>query len=409
MDTCSGPSAVLLAANQRLRQLRETLQAERAAGEEANGRSSLIPAAPQTNWPGLLAALPPHLGWESAALTAVLRPLSPPTPAHDPFSPAGGVGKTAVSQPIAPRPADIKLYPDIALGMLRTGGTAVGRLWLLCHHLDPFRSGKLRIDILTQKLTSKTSPTRLCGKRHLRNLLREGEGVYWTRDKYHLWLRSTARVALALGVTRLTGWPVALPTAVLLGPIGDFRAHLYAAFHSGRTKAPDSAGLTTPIARATLTGLSGVGRSSQRNYEMRLGLRAQANFAVGEAVTEVGQEEQGWRRGAALFTLADHKGKQGKQGKLYLAWQLPNSYAGKHQRRPKGRQKRINRQLKDLVMQGMPGNAAAVIETRTPERVYFPDGKRAAQSAAARPEGDHYWRAGAGRVWRRMGGGAIVN
>ncbi|MBK7180927.1 MAG: hypothetical protein IPH82_27750 [Chloroflexi bacterium] len=207
-------------------------------------------------------------------------------------------------------------------------------MWLICRHLD--REGRaLRIDNIIQSLTTKSSAQYLCGKRQLRNLLRAGEGVYWTRDKERLWLRSAARVAAALGVERLTGQPVALPLSALLSGIGAFRAHLYAAFHSGRAKS-EARRSTMPIARDTLAGLSGVGRTSQRSYEARVGIQPLANFAIGEAATERGQEERAWRQGQALFTLQDYDGQQGRQGKTYLAWQLPNSYTGQHALRPKG-------------------------------------------------------------------------
>ncbi|MBK9051459.1 MAG: hypothetical protein IPL78_11245 [Chloroflexi bacterium] len=61
---------------------------------------------------------------------------------------------------------------------------------------------------------------------------------------------------------------------------------------------------------------------------------------------------------------------------------MPNSYLGQHQHQPKGRQKRINRELKDLVMQGMPGNVEERAETH-PEKRYYPHGKEAARVAAA--------------------------
>jgi hypothetical protein len=76
----------------------------------------------------------------------------------------------------------------------------------------------------------------------VRNLLREGEGVYWTITPHGpdgrawLWLRSAAKVAYNLGVERLTGRPVALSLDALVNGIGRFRAELYAAFHSGRVK-----------------------------------------------------------------------------------------------------------------------------------------------------------------------------
>jgi hypothetical protein len=130
----------------------------------------------------------------------------------------------------------VKLYPDIGLGMLRREQTAAGRLWLMLRFLDREGSGQLRVDIIRDQLATRNSDLYLCGKRQLRNLLRAGDGLYWTRDAERVWLHSAARVAASLGVAQLTGRPVALPLTALLQGIGAFRAHLYAAFHSGRAK-----------------------------------------------------------------------------------------------------------------------------------------------------------------------------
>lgn len=396
MDVDPQPSATLLAANERLAQLRATLAAERL-DEAPNGRfapRTPLPATP--DWSRLVAELPPHLGWENGQVIAGLRgsvAQSPPDPTATLLVCARGEGKGKTAVAPQARQDSVKLYPDLALGMLRTGETAVGRLWLLLRHLDQPGCGKVRVDLVIQQLTTKTSPLHLCGKRQLRNLLRAGDGIYWTRDRQYVWLRSTAKVAHALGVEQLTGWPVALPLAVLLGGIGDFRAHLYAAFHSGRAKETDAPNATRPIARATLVNLTGVGRSSQRTYEMRLNLRVQANFAVGETVNRLKQEERAWQHGRAAFQLIDSLGKQGRPGQTYLAWQLPNSYAGQHRRLPKGRQKRINRQLKDLVMQGIPGNDGHAVVKQSPEQRYCANGKLAAQQANRRANQDFYWHA----------------
>jgi hypothetical protein len=51
-----------------------------------------------------------------------------------------------------------------------------------------------------------------------------------------------------------------------------------------------------PIARDTLADLSGVGESSQRAYEARLRLRPQANYAIGEVLTENNKEERASQR-----------------------------------------------------------------------------------------------------------------
>jgi hypothetical protein len=400
-----------------------------------------------------IAALPDHLGWESQAFTAVMRRrqqeaghagndqgwIAQPSDPSRPGLGEGevtGVGDTAVAGLAAvnnshdpdakgrqssvgqsPRSAIshsaskdwVKLYPDIGLGMLRRELAAPGRLWLMLRYLDKEGSGTLRIDITGQQLTRKDSPLRLYSRRQLRNLLQAGNGVYWTRDKEHIWLRSAAKVAGALGVERLTGRPVALPITALLDGIGSFRAHLYAAFHSGRTKETPYGEQAAPIARETLAGLSGVGRSSQRAYEQQTGVEVQANFAVGEAATEENQENRAWKQGQALFELKDCCGRQGRKGKSYLAWQLPNSYVGQHQRRPKGRQKRINRELKDLVTEGTPGNVGGTGGTRSVEKVYYPNGKVAAQAYGRDPGREMYWRrqrTGNGRfeMWQQLGG-----
>ena len=186
--------------------------------------------------------------------------------------------------------------------------------------------------------------------------------------------------------------PVAIPLKALLAGIGTFRAHLYGAFHSGRIKVSSQGKQAAPIARDTLAGLSGVGRSSQRAYEARVGLQVQSNFAVGHLSTQENREKHAWTQGQALFELKDYHGQQGKKGRTYLAWQLPNSYSGQHQHRPKGRQKRINRELNDLVMKGMPGNVEGTDETQMPEKIYFPNGKLAAKAYDRAPERDFYWK-----------------
>ena len=153
-----------------------------------------------------------------------------------------------------------------------------------------------------------------------------------------------------------------------------------------------------------------MGRSSQRAYEARLGLPVQAHFAVGEVADPAGQQASAWRHGRALFLFKDHRGRQGRRGATYLAWQLPNSYRGLHAQQPQGRQKRINRQLKDLVMQGMPGNVEAAGDLSRPGRAYYPNGKLAAKAFNRDPQGEVYWpqsppRRGRFVLWQRLGSG----
>lgn len=422
------PSPALLEAQERLEQLRNKIQ----AGKKAPDRDAL-PAGqtadhrPDRNSVGAgvavtaseLGTLPPHLGWFSQAVTEAVRADRRRRAANEPNGEKGLPDQEIGTISHPPENSDrapqnrsfqpgncptVKVYPDIALGMLRQGEAAPGRIWLLLRYLDQEGRGWLRIDIVKDKLTSKTSKLRICGWRQLRKLLNGGEGIFWARDNDRIWLRSVARVAAALEVERLTGKPVATAVAGLLQGMGDARAHLYASFHSGRVKesAPGPGGM--PVARATLERVTGVCRRSQRAYEQRAGIEVQHNFAIGELDSLAEAQQRAWQQGYALFKLKDYRGQQGRKGDDYLAWQIPNSYSGCQRQLPKGRQRRINRELADLFVREMTGNSKRAYEKR-----YFANGKLAAEIYNRDPRRDLYWPGpktarGRHRVWRIMAG-----
>ncbi|MBP8003024.1 MAG: hypothetical protein KA314_19275 [Chloroflexi bacterium] len=436
----AAPSLALIEANRRLQkqqaQARSARQAEGWQGEHSSlgeVRSRMQPESAAA----IIATLPDHLGWGSAPMTALLRRRGQQKskPVAGESGREGNSGEGAAADQTNDHDLEgqgerevvslyandllntlasgdwVKLYPDIGLGMLRREMTAPGRLWLMLRAIDKEGQGSIPIERAKELLVKESSPLRLCGQRQWRNLLREGDGVFWIRDREQIWLKSVAKVAFALGVERLTGQPVGLSVTALLAGIGAFRAHLYTAFHSGRSKESVRGRQAMPIARVTLAGLSGVGASSQRAYEKQTKLKVQANFAVGEVATEENRENRAWVQGQAVFELTDYRGQQGRKGETYLAWQLPNSYLGQHQHRPKGRQKRINRELKDLVMQGMPGNVEERADTH-PEKRYYPNGKEAGRGRGRGrgQESDVYWQQQRTRkrqfvLWQQMGNG----
>lgn len=427
-EQTSSLSSALLAANQKLLSLRahmQALQAQRQADDAAklpaaNMPGAKLPAMPAAapNVPAAIAALPAHLGWGSHTLTAVARrrqqglvqsPASswePPPPAPMPDS---------LPAPAIPAPPDtLVLYPDMALAMLRQEMTAPGRLWLLLRHLDTDGRGWLHIDLVKERLTTRDAPLRICGWRQLRNLLRAGEGVFWQRDAVQrdagrIWLRSTIKVALALGVPRLTGRAVELPLQTLTAGMGAVRAHFYASFHGGRACASERHAGSKPIARETLARLTGVSRRGQRGYEKIAGIRAQTNYAIGPRLDAETKEELAWEKGQALFTLQDYRGYQGRQRQRYLAWQLPNSYHAPHARRGRGRQKRLNRQLAlarrqdALCTQRDAGNVIVATEAAaTRQQRYYPGGAQAARAYNRHPQATVYWQ-GRGERRQRVG------
>lgn len=410
-----GVSSALLAAQERLVEVRRQQQAMREVcgltnAEYSDGRFP-SPTSPslQAIQSGL-AHLPTHLGWGSANLTAVLRPSQQPI-AICSASPAPlSIVQPIENQPERPSPtAVITLYPDLGLAMLRENQTAAGRIWLLLRQLD--EAGRGWVDETTTRriLTERRSEQRVCGWRQMRNLLRQGQGVFWQWQNGRIWLASVAKAAAALGLARLVQRPVAIPLAVLTGSISLVRAHFYASFHSSRK---NQTGDHKPIARATLHDVSATTPKTQRVYERKSRVKTQTHFAVGPACSPEQRQEVGWRKGPASFEFVDHNGRQGKPGATYVAWQLPNSYHGPHQTVARGRQKRINRELTDLFTQGMTGNGQPRIDPpNCLARRYFRNGRLAAKHLhQSTTTADSYWpdrqanRGAAGQIWHVLPG-----
>ena len=286
------PSAALLAANARLLALRESLGV--AAPPPFTPDAAANPATPQPTSETSSSPLPSHLGWESEAVTRAVRKALTrhekglnaaanghtsffPQPTHS-ASPLPSGAAEASFLPPDPAQVTIKLYPSLALAMLKQEQVACGRVWLLLRSLDKAGRGWLAPEEIRRVLTDETSPFYLCGERQLRKLLVQGDGLFWQRDEGHIWLVGLVRVAAALGVVSLSGKPVALLLKLLLGPIGTVRAHLYASFHSGRTQTERTGSRSSPISRATLTDLSGVSPRTQQSYERKANVTVKRNL-----------------------------------------------------------------------------------------------------------------------------------
>ena len=284
---------------------------------------------------------------------------------------------------------EIKLHPDIGLGILRRKAAAAGRIWLLLRWMDGNGRGWSEIAQVRRHLCDEQSAIKVCGWRQLRSLLRQGEGIFWKQHEGRLWLRSVPKVALALGIERLSGRPVSLPVKILLQGIGQVRAHFFASFHSGRKK-------TNPISRRSLREISQVSPRTQHDYEKRTGVRKQKNYAIGPGLTNGATKERAWQQGSACFNWHDRKGTLGVEGKAHLAWQLPNSYIGPHKQRARGRQKRFNRELAVLFTKGITGNDQVIVESK-PKR-YF-DGAKNAIRCQTLSHAGVYWRGSKPGLW----------
>jgi hypothetical protein len=395
-------SPALQAAQERLMALRRRRRQQRQAQglpirTEMNGRfpaSDPLPAHSPSPPPAQ--TLPDHLGWESSAVTQALRRREATAaaatgepnearPAPPAVTPPPPVAPESASSPSAAAPTTLRLYPALAVGMLRAGEVAAGRIWLLLRHLDPDGRGWVTVKEARRRLTGKSARWRVCGWRQMRNLLRRGEGTFWRRRNGRIWLRSTVRVAAALEVWRLTGRPVGLKVSILTQGIGAVRAHFYASFHSGRNGPEQQA--AGPIARDTLHTITDVHPRTQRRYERQAQVGRRTNYAIGPQLNARDQQREAWERGAALFPFTDERGQHGRPGETYLAWQLPNQYVGPHPQRSRRCQKRLNRALADLFNQGITGND----ENSRYEKCFHGNGKVAARAYNRDPHQDRYW------------------
>lgn len=390
---------------QRLRRQRrqERLEAGLPIRTDAHGRLQNIPYP--TRKSVTQATLATHLGWESEGLRRAQHVSASRRAARERrqealtlswlpslAAPRSATPTNSHPSPVSPPSLTIRLFPDLALAMLRQDAAAAGRLWLLLRHLDQAGSGWLSEAEVRAQLASPGAPLRLCGWRQLRNLLAQGEGVFWQRGESggerRIWLAGTARVALSLGVSVFRLAPVALPVTTLLQGIGAVRAHFYASYHSGQER---------PIARATLEAVSAVSRRSQRAYERQAGIRCQENWAIGPRCTTSSRQEMTWQRGQAVFTFTDYRGTYGPAGEQHLAWQLPNNYKGPHRTQGQRPPKALNQRLVDLYSKGTTGNGRKQVEKPAQEKTrpasrFYDTGLVAVRAFHRAPHEDVYWR-----------------
>jgi len=319
----------------------------------------------------------------------------PPGSEHLPAIPGSihGSGENRVNQ----QPATVQIQADLALAILKAELAAAGRVWLLLRLLDQKGQGWLPAGLAHEHLTRKEALYHLCGRRQLRNLLNQGEGIFWSRQPARarsperIWLKSPTRVAAALGLDRLPNRRVTLPLTALLGGMGQVRAYLYATFHSKR-HTPDGDHYSAPISRARLATITQVPPRTQRLYDKAAGVKQRANYAVGDRYSPDNHRERAWQHGRAVFQFFDQRGKQGPPGRRYIAWRLPNSYAiDLRADRPRKR-KGVNRRPVGLVTTGAQGNGRSNPGCQRQSLTLFHADGRAAGKAYNRDSClDAYW------------------
>ena len=161
----------------------------------------------------------------------------------------------------------VKTYGELNAEALRTGRDRELVVWYLLRYLDKPGSGRVRLERLAAFVKSK----RLWSQTNLERRLARGEGHFWT--VHTTWHGQTIRYKSLQALCETFGVipcadPMPMPLSAL-GRLGRCRAHLYAAWITGRQ-----------LGRAKITEITGAPAGSQRRYEKLAGVTVEKNISV---------------------------------------------------------------------------------------------------------------------------------
>ena len=282
---------------------------------------------------------------------------------------------------------NLKLHPDLALATMRNKQDRLYRVWVLARALNP--QGSSYVEIVSIQAAVKECSLQGLGPRTLARLLKQGDGVWWTRRKGCIYLHSLLRVCVALEVEKLRYNP--MPVAYRwLKTLKVFRAACYA------SPFPSGSFWSNPISRRVLEDWAGKTGRTQRNYDKALGkyIEKRENVATTGIPLKHGTEIPDGH-------FVDKVIVNGEEV-LVLLKRLPNSFRVEFTKATRGMTRQVNRQLKQLVCQE---------KTSTRKRLFYQDATAAHRRIQRAEEGD--WlavkgvEAGAHKVSQTRGGSVL--
>jgi hypothetical protein len=248
-----------------------------------------------------------------------------------------------------------------------------GRGWLVAADI------RLHLTTLASKW-HQYAPARLA------QILADGHGIFWTYDGERVWLRRPAAVAAALGLERVRGRLVELKRNQVVGGVGRFKAHLFAAWLANHQM---------PLSQRRIEEMTGIPARSQRRYCTAAGVTVRENICIGPRRTPDNKQEIYWQY-AGAFEFTDWLGKQGPAGRVYMAWHLPSGYETATPTGSRSQQRRMQKQVSGLATNGAPGNSH-LLARPSDTRLFYVNGKVAAQVINRGADSDVYWRMGTAR------------
>lgn len=264
---------------------------------------------------------------------------------------------------------------------------SVYRIWILLkeHDADRGGSGHIPMSAVKELLTDETSPWYTFSWRRLRQIINEGEGVFWNRDDTfyfmdsHLHLRSAAKVALSLDSGHLTGSPIYIPADEILDGIGLTRANLTTSWESGRSE-------PSPISRARLQEITGVPVRTQQLYDERLGRQRKRNIAITHIEwTEANCQEMRWQDAQRLGQARPLRPILDDAGVKRIGVEIASTREQVHEHAPTGRKKKHNKKINALVSKQAQEARSDIV------RLYYPDAESAASAFNRDTNQDVFW------------------
>ena len=277
-------------------------------------------------------------------------------------------------------PEQCQMPPTLALAFLERF-PAVGRHYFLLRNWDrEANNGRGIVD----RETARELLQGVCSWRRTLQILKQGDGYAWDLAGDDIRLKSPAKVSIALGAGYLRGNDVIVDTANLTGGIQRVRAVLYSTLHATRKLKDDQQ--PAPMQRATLESITGVKPRSQYTYDKLAGTRVYKNVHLGEDWNDVEGRQQAAINHGYIFPVYDRKKR-----KRVIGRPLPNSFASQLVTVRYGRKKRVNREIRDHLLQN-EGTGKGDQDPRL--TIFNHDENGALTNFNKNPDRDHYWRAG---------------
>ena len=262
------------------------------------------------------------------------------------------------------------MQPALALAFLRHF-PAVGRHYDLLRNYDrEYQNGRGLVELATPYELLQD----VCSKRRTQQILKQGQGKVWSVTGEHIRLFAPDKVAVNLDAGYLRGNQVIADTANLTGGIQQVKATYFATLHT--TRKLQEGQEAAPITRSILETLTGVKPRTQQTYDRLIDADGKPIERDADGKPIIGKDTKfatrirknihilndQWgdieaRQNAAIehghiFAIYDRKRKQTMIGRP-----LPNSYSGTLKTARYGRKKKVNRKIRDVLVQNEgPGN-----------------------------------------------------